>query len=92
MIRLIPNWMTSLLLSVHSRATRTPYFDLPGYMLRNWILGARSIERNRDNPAWGDAAPPRAGLVYRWLCARIAIRAHTILRSDRDRHLHDHPS
>lgn len=92
MIRSLPNWMTLILLRVHGRAARTPYFDLPGYMLRNWILGARSVERNRDNPAWQGNEPPRAGVLYRWLCRRIAIRAHTILRSDRDRHLHDHPS
>ncbi|PFH29088.1 hypothetical protein [Burkholderia sp. JKS000303] len=92
MNRSIPNWMTSALLRVHARAARTPYFDLPGYMLRNWVLGARSVERNRDNPAWDQAEPPCAGVLYRWICHHVAIRAHTILRSDRDRHLHDHPS
>lgn len=80
------------LLWLHERARATPYYDLPGYMLRDWILGFRSPERNRDNPLWKAGFQPKSGFLYRWLCRRIAVRAHTILRSDSDRHLHDHPS
>jgi hypothetical protein len=81
------------LLKLHADSASTPYFDLPGYMLRNWILGARSPDRNGDKAAWnlpGFVAPASNGL-YRFICRHVAIRAHTILRSDRDRHLHDHP-
>jgi hypothetical protein len=86
------------LLRLHARAESSPYFDIgrPGdwYMRRNWILGARSPERNDDNPAWTieGFVPPRSSLAYRLLCRYIAARAQTTLRSDRDRHNHDHPS
>jgi hypothetical protein len=80
------------LLRLHENARSTPYYDLPGYMLRDWILGYRSPERNGDNPLWKEGFRPKSGFLYRWLCRNIAIRAHTILRSDSDRHLHDHPS
>lgn len=80
------------LLRVHANAFATPYYDLPGYMLRDWILGYRSPERNGDNPAWKTGFKPKSSTLYRWLCRHVAIRAHTILRSDTDRHLHDHPS
>lgn len=90
---MIRELLIDALLRIHTRAERTPYFDLPGYMGRNWILGARSPERNTETPAWrkSDFVAPRAGFIYRAICRRVAIRAHTILRSDQDRHLHDHP-
>jgi hypothetical protein len=89
-----------MLLALHQRARRTPYYDIwnggDRYMVRDWLLGARSPERNADNPDWKaagfDLAPPKASALYRWLCRRICVRAHTILSSDADRHLHDHPS
>jgi hypothetical protein len=65
-----------------------PYFHLRGYMLRGWVLGFRSPERNTDNPQWYGKP---GGRLYCWLTRRIAVRAHLILRSDRDRALHDHP-
>jgi hypothetical protein len=80
------------LLRLHESARSTPYYDLPGYMLRDWILGYRSPDRNGDNPLWKEGFRPKSGALYRWLCRNIAVRAHTILRSDNDRHLHDHPS
>ena len=81
------------LLRLHGSAQTTPYYHLNGYMLRDWILGYRSPERNGDNPLWKQGQGPKSGgAFYRWLCRHIAIRAHTILRSDSDRHLHDHPS
>jgi hypothetical protein len=79
------------LLRAHENARATPYYDLPGYMERDWLLGYRSPERNQDNPVWKHSQP-KSSALYRWLCRHIAIRAHTILRSDNDRHLHDHPS
>lgn len=80
------------LLRLHANAFATPYYHLHGYMIRDWILGYRSPDRNRDNPAWKSGFSPKSSAFYRWLCRHIAIRAHTILRSDSDRHLHDHPS
>lgn len=80
------------LLLLHGSAQTTPYYHLSGYMLRDWILGYRSPERNGDNPLWKEGFRPKSWLLYRWLCRNIAVRAHTILRSDSDRHLHDHPS
>jgi hypothetical protein len=79
------------LLRVHSRAETTPYYHLDGYMHRTWVLGYRSPERNGDNPVWKAGFNPKSSALYRWLCRNVAIRAHTILRSDSDRHLHDHP-
>lgn len=69
-------------------AGSTPYFHLRGYMARHWVLGDRSPERNVDNPHWHGR---RGGWLYRELTRRLAVRAHTILRSDIDRALHDHP-
>jgi hypothetical protein len=80
------------LLWLHERARCTPYYDLEGYMLRDWVLGYRSPERNGDNPLWNAGFWPKSSALYRWVCRNIAVRAHTILRSDSDRHLHDHPS
>lgn len=85
-------WYVKPLLALHNRARVTPYYDLPGYMLRDWILGYRSPERNGDNPVWREGFKPKSSALYRWICRNVAIRAHTILRSDSDRHLHDHPS
>lgn len=85
-------WYVKPLLALHDRARGAPYYDLPGYMLRDWVLGYRSPERNGDNPAWKAGFSPKSSALYRGICRNIAIRAHTILRSDADRHLHDHPS
>jgi hypothetical protein len=87
------NLLVGALITVHRRAASTPYYDLDGYMLRDWVLGFRSPERNADSPVWKHGRGPKpGGALYRWVCRRLAIRAHTILRSDSDRHLHDHPS
>jgi hypothetical protein len=91
----MPKFIVRALLGMHEAARDFPYYTLEGYMERDWILGYRSPDRNGDNPAWKnlpDDEVPRSSALYRWLCRRIAIRAHTILRSDSDRHLHDHPS
>lgn len=90
----LPKFLISWLLKVHERAHSTPYFDLPGYMIRAWLLGYRSPERNTENPDWKTSKfrPKDGNWLYRFVCRHIAIRAHTILRSDQDRHLHDHPA
>jgi hypothetical protein len=59
-------------------AQKTPYFHLEGYMLRWWLWQRREWK-------W----------LYRWprlgYPFRCAARVHQILRSDDDRHAHDHP-
>lgn len=61
------------------RAQRTPYFDLEGYMERDWLFNPYETE--------GEEAE-RHGRKINWL---PSIRIHHILRRDNDRHLHDHP-
>lgn len=56
-------------------AKRTPYWHLEGYMERYWLL--RGYDERKG------AKPP----VLNSLSARV----HHILRSDDDRHFHDHP-
>lgn len=72
-------------------AEPTPYFHIPGYMRRWWLLGADSVVRNRENPDWNERPNPERSRLYQWVTERFAIRLHEILRSDTDRHLHDHP-
>jgi len=54
-------------------------YHLEGYMLRYWIFKPRQW-------AWLKRWP-RLGYLF-----RISVRVHCILRSDTDRHTHDHPS
>lgn len=87
-------WLGDYLLR---RASRTPYFHLPGYMLRYWFVPYnRVIRRIRED---GTATADGTGPVCWWrrpiarllqLCG-IAIRVHAIMRSDKERHPHDHP-
>lgn len=85
----LPAFLLPPLLRLHAWGSRRPYFDLPGYMQRGWVLGYRSAERNAGNPEWHGHA---GGRLHAWLTSKVAIRAHTILRSDDDRALHDHPA
>lgn len=70
------------------RAMRTPYFDLPGYMNRYWLVPFA-------DPKVGNGCGPvslwRRPLAWALQKLGIAIRVHHILREDSDRHLHDHP-
>ena len=75
------------------RAKRTPYYDLPGYMLRYWLVPySREIIH-------GDGKLHGTGRVkwYRRPFSRllqffnISARVHVILRSDTGRDFHDHP-
>ena len=81
--------LTRMLLNFVCSRKWTPYYHLPEYMERYWLLGADNVERNREKPGF---APRRRSWLYRWLTNRIAARLHHTLRSDRDRALHDHPS
>lgn len=80
-----------ILLWLHKRAERTPYFHLAGYMRRDWILGYRHAGRNSAAPTPFCDQVFSTNALYNWLVGRVCIRAHTIVRSDNDRHQHDHP-
>lgn len=74
------------------RAQRTPYYNLPGYMNRWWLVPYRAViarpggQTDGTGPVTGFR--PIARLLQRF---DIAIRVHEILRSDEDRSPHDHP-
>lgn len=90
------NWLIN-------RAKRTPYFHLPGYMNRWWLVPyAQVIKRKVVCPGFGqpdETATDGTGPVDRrerpiaWRLQQrgIAIRIHEILRSDLGRDPHDHP-
>lgn len=61
-----------------AQAAKTPYFNIKDYMNRNWLLIPSTL--NGEAPVEGSEG--RVG---------IGARIHEILRSDSDRHLHDHP-
>ncbi len=58
------------------RAQRTPYFDLEGYMQRWWLHKPRGYKSSHAS----DHAESGVG-----------ARVHRIIRSDTERHMHDHP-
>lgn len=58
-----------------ARAQRTPYFHLPGYMERWWLVNGYDPETHTTAHPW-----------FPW-----SVRIHHILREDYDRVLHDHP-
>jgi hypothetical protein len=93
----LPQFVLPILLRLHASAQTTPYYPIPddgSYMERGWLLGYRDPDRNKDNPSWKapDFVQPKPSRLYRRICKHVAVRAHTTKRSDRDRHLHDHPS
>lgn len=64
------------------RAKRTPYFNLPGYMDRDWLFNGYSSDQSLP--------PGERGRSKRW--RRLpSIRVHHILREDLADHPHDHP-
>lgn len=69
-----------------SRAQRTPYEHLPGYMDRWWLVPYRNEVRSGSGPVtW---RRPVAKLLQFF---DIAVRVHVIKRSDSGRAFHDHP-
>ncbi len=87
----IPQWLTRWLLrSLTARAKRAPYFHLAGYMNRWWLVPYTEAGSVTDIGC-GPVSPWRRPLA--WVMQRLgfAARIHEILRSDRDRVLHDHP-
>lgn len=81
-----------------ARAKRTPYYHLDGYMNRWWLVPYRDEVLRRP---WGQDFESTDGtgpVRFRkrpiaWLLQRfnVSVRVHEILRSDHDRHPHDHP-
>lgn len=75
--------LTSLLLAY---AKRRPYFLLPGYMERFWLLGGSARDaRTVEDRGW------KGGALDAWIGRLVGARFHLILREDQDRHPHDHP-
>lgn len=88
------NWLIN-------RAKRTPYYDLPGYMTRNWLVPYNQVIVRRvelplgfGSTSYTDGTGPvswrRPFARVLQLCG-IAVRVHEILRSDAGRDPHDHP-
>lgn len=80
------------------RAKRTPYFHLPGYMERFWLVPynqpiSRKTADLHDVTFDGTGPVPFRQQPFAWLLQRfgIAARVHHILRSDEGREPHDHP-
>lgn len=67
-------------------AMRRPYWALPGYMERYWLLGGSARDDRPD-----EALGWKRGRLDAFIGRFIGIRVHKILRSDLERHLHDHP-
>jgi hypothetical protein len=69
------------------RAMWTPYHHLDGYMERWWLFGG-------SDPARDERAPRERGWrgskLDAWVGRFLACRIHNVLRSDNDRHMHDH--
>lgn len=88
------------------RAQRTPYFDLPGYMLRYWVVppfqrNPRIVWSKNDDgtssPVFtNDGTGPLSfrdrpfSAAVQWF--GVNARVHIILRSDKERDPHDHPT
>lgn len=64
------------------RAKKTPYFDLEGYMNRNWLFN--------PYPNRLDLPDAERGKMKQY-SDFPSIRVHHILRADLARHPHDHP-
>jgi hypothetical protein len=72
-----------------ARAKRTPYFHLPGYMNRYWIVPFANAD-GRD----GCYVASWRRNPFVWLCQLlgVSIRVHEIIRSDDGKFFHDHPA
>lgn len=76
-----------------ARAKRTPYFHLPGYMNRYWLVPYATASTYEGAGLAGCGPVSFWRRPFAWVCQRldIAIRVHEILRSDDARAYHDHP-
>lgn len=74
--RRLADWCIDKLIE---HASQSPYLHLDGYMERYWLVP-------EDSVTWR-----RRPITKMFQFFGIAIRLHHILRSDDDRHFHDHP-
>lgn len=80
--------MSGIAHRIIQRAAQRPYHHLPGYMRRYWLFGGSHPKRDdRDDASLGWKRSLLDALVGRFVAARV----HDILRSDLERHLHNHP-
>ena len=70
------------------RAKKTPYFHLDGYMNRWWLVPYSYVNQEQGCGPVKLLDRPVAWLLQKF---GVAIRIHHILRSDDDRHMHNHP-
>lgn len=86
----LPIWaVTWIFNALVPAALERPYFHLDGYMKRYWILGGSNPKRDgRSDAERGWKRTWLDSFIGRYVCARL----HCIMRSDTDRHFHDHPS
>lgn len=96
----LPQFLTRWLACHFALVTGRPVYYHLGpvdnrYMLRWWVVGARSVRLNTERPGGAPPLAPWTGLtgwLYDQITKRFCIRLHHIKRSDRDRTLHDHPA
>lgn len=86
-VSMMCTWCESIPDKIIAHAMKTPYFHLPGYMNRYWIVpfADPSLGNGSGPVSW---RRPFAKLLQRF---GIAVRVHEILRSDRGRWSHNHP-
>lgn len=81
-------WLGTLIADLIIRSAHwTPYHHLDGYMERWWFFGGShpdSDDRSVKERGW------RGNALDRFVGRFVRARVHHILRSDNDRHLHDH--
>jgi hypothetical protein len=87
----LPQFAVRLLCRLIPKAKETPYYHLPGYMNRDWLIPYVEGGSEADIPSCGPLSWRRRPFSRLLQCFGVAVRIHTILRSDRDRALHDHP-
>ena len=71
---------------IHKRALQTPYWHLPNYMERYWVVPGTG-----DKPGCEKCAFFRRPVAWALQKMGISIRLHHILSSDDERACHDHP-
>lgn len=85
------NWLRRIGFALVQRAKRTPYFHLPGYMERYWLVPyAHPVEVRGTLHGTGPVTWRRPVAKLLQACG-VAVRVHHILRSDDGRAFHDHP-
>lgn len=76
--------MQAIAQRIITRAKRTPYFHLPGYMHRYWLL---RIGTAPYRPEDGEQAPGEDRRRHKY----VGVRVHHITASDPGQEYHDHP-